>query len=76
MISNFNSLEFRELCLSPDTVPDTAELNKLAKNIFSDENIRQLKEFLTSIASADGNISDEEQAFIDLLQNENECSKR
>lgn len=67
MISNFNSLEFRELCLSPDTVPDTAELNKLAKNIFSDENIRQLKEFLTSIASADGNISDEEQAFIDTF---------
>ena len=35
--------------------------------LFSDENIRQLKEFLTSIASADGNISDEEQAFIDTF---------
>ena len=65
MIANFNSLEFRELCLTPDTLPDAAELTSLSKKIFSDENIRQLKELLKSIASADGNISDEEQAFID-----------
>ena len=68
MISHFNSLEFRESCLSPETLPTVGALTKLMKEVFNEKNVSQLTEFLTSIAAADGNISSEEQAFIDSLR--------
>lgn len=67
MISLFNSLEFRESCLSPETLPTIKELSKLAKKIFNKEQIDQITQFLTVIASADGNISKEEEVFIKSL---------
>ena len=67
MISYFNSLEFRESCLSPETLPTVNALTKLVKEVFNEEQVGQLTEFLTSIAAADGSISSEEQAFIDSL---------
>jgi Zn-dependent protease with chaperone function len=67
MISHFNSLEFRESCLSPETLPTVDALTELVKKVFNEETVGQLTEFLTSIAAADGNISLEEQAFIESL---------
>ena len=67
MISHFNSLEFREACLSSETLPKVDALTKLIKEVFDAKNVGQLTEFLTSIAAADGNISVEEQAFIESL---------
>ena len=67
MISYFNSLEFRESCLSSETLPTVDALTKLVKEVFDAQNVGQLTEFLTSIAAADGNISVEEQAFIEAL---------
>jgi len=67
MISLFNSLEFREACLSPETLPTIKELSKLAKKIFNKEQIDQITQFLTDIASADGKISKEEEVFIKSL---------
>ena len=68
MVSHFNSLEFRELCLSSEPLPTVSELSKMMKEIFSKENLTQLTEFLTSIAESDGNISPEEKKFISLLK--------
>lgn len=68
MVSHFNSLEFRELCLSSETLPTVSELSKMMKEIFSKENLTQLTEFLTSIAESDGNISPEEKKFISSLK--------
>jgi uncharacterized tellurite resistance protein B-like protein len=67
MISHFNSLEFRESCLSPETLPTVDELSKMMKAIFNKENLTQLTEFLTNIAESDGNISPEEKKFISSL---------
>jgi Zn-dependent protease with chaperone function len=67
LVSYFNSLEFREACLSPKTLPSVSHLSKLAKEVFNDEAINELKDFLTSIAEADGEVSAEEKVLIDAF---------
>lgn len=69
LVSYFNSLEFRESCLSPETLPRIEDLSTMVKDVFSEENISQLTNFLTNIAEADGNISSEEKVFIETLGN-------
>ena len=71
LVSYFNCLEFREACLSPETLPSIDHVSKLAKEIFSDEALGQVKGFLISIAEADGEVSSEEQALIDTLTQTN-----
>ena len=68
MITHFNSLEFRELCLAPERLPGTEDLSKMVKDFFSDENLNQLIDFLRNIAASDGNISAEEEEFIRALE--------
>ena len=68
MITHFNSLEFRELCLAPERLPGTEDLSKMVKDFFSDENLKQLIDFLRNIAASDGNISAEEEEFIRALE--------
>ena len=68
MITHFNSLEFRELCLAPERLPGTEDLSKMVKGFFSDENLNQLIDFLRNIAASDGNISAEEEEFIRALE--------
>jgi len=36
LISFFNSLEFRELCLTPGDLPEVKELKKAIQSVFSD----------------------------------------
>ena len=68
MITHFNSLEFRELCLEPERLPGTEDISKMVKDFFSDENLKQLIDFLRNIAASDGNISAEEEEFIRALE--------
>ncbi len=71
LISYFNCLEFRESCLSPETLPSVDHVSELVKEIFGNEAIKELRSFLKSIAEADGEVSSEEQALIDALTETN-----
>ena len=64
LINHFNSLEFRELCLSPENLPKTKDLSKLINDLFKEDDIKKLTDLLKDIATSDGNISSEESAFI------------
>lgn len=67
MISHFNSLEFREACLNPEALPNVTDLSQTIKEIFSQQHIELMVDFLENIAAADGHVSIEEEEFIKQL---------
>ena len=64
LINHFNSLEFRELCLSPENLPKPKDLSKSINDLFKEDDINKLTDFLKDIATSDVTISSEESAFI------------
>ena len=70
LISSFNSLEFRELCMSPKNLPSVEDLRMTIQTIFSDKNRALLLEVLNDIAKSDGDFSVEEKKLLDLLGEE------
>jgi Zn-dependent protease with chaperone function len=68
LVNDFNALEFRELCHSPQELPSTSELGASISESFKDsDTIEQLRNYLIAIAESDGQIDSNEQLFIDSL---------
>ncbi len=63
MSKEFDYLEFREFCFYPETIPELAELIKVSSDLEA-ETKNLIVEYLSKIASSDGEISQEEQQLI------------
>ena len=67
LVPDFNSLEFRELCLTPSKLLDESELANFLGTLPKDF-LEPLLEFLVEIAKSDGFIDPTEQKFIDFIK--------
>ena len=61
--SNFDSIEFREYCLYPDSLPEFTELLNISKSM-SSEAKQTIVDYLKEIAGADSEVCEQEESLI------------
>ena len=66
-LPNFNRLEFRELCLNPDSLPDLKEY-ATALGTLPPDFVKLLIELLEEIANADGKLDIQEAIYLKKLK--------
>jgi Zn-dependent protease with chaperone function len=68
LVPSFSPLEFRESCSSPETLPSKEDILGFVTAVFDEENRALLIEFLTAIAQSDGEVSEDEEDFIESIR--------
>ena len=64
LFEDFDSVEFREYCNSPEQIPDVVELSKALSEVLEDEHKAVVINYLRAISEADGNVSEEEESLL------------
>ena len=63
LVKDFDTIEFREFCLDPETLPKLNELLDASSGLLSQEK-QTMYDYLKDIADSDGNISNKEQQLL------------
>lgn len=67
LFQDFDSVEFREYCNSPEQLPDLTQLTEALREVLEDEHKYLIVKYLRNISEADGNMSSEEEALLNRV---------